>query len=120
MHRKLFLRHFQKTLFRKSFFLKREIAQTRTKRRIFEKKVFCKSLRKSFLCTSSMRCRYLECSSDPGLFSNNFRMFVGHVWGILLIKNEKLTVFAKRYVARSVCKGLKKPYFDDFFDFKCL
>ena len=84
------------------------------------KKVFWKCLRKSFLWTSVMLCRYLKCSSDSGLSFDYFIIILGHFFEVLLIRNEKLTVFAKRYVVKSVSKGLKKPYFEDFFDFKCL
>ena len=33
-----------------------------------------------------------------------------HFGEILLIKSEKLTVVAKRYVVQSVCNGLKKTF----------
>ena len=115
-------------IFKKLFFSKiinpflwsKKIAQIHVKRRIFEKKDIWKLLIKSFLCTSGILCRYLKRSSDTGLSSNYFRIILGHLWGILLSKNEKFPVFAKRYVAKIVCKVLKKPYFEDFFDFKCL
>ena len=121
VHRKLFLRHFQKTFFFENppFYTCLGYFSIQ-KGGLSKKNVFRKCLRKSFLCSSGMLCRYLKCSSDSGLSSDEFRMILGHFLEIFLIKNEKLTVFAKRYAARSVCKGLKKPYFDENFDFKCL
>ena len=106
---KTFSETFSKNLFffENPFFLKRKIDQTRKKRKLF-------------LCTSGMLCRCLTWSSDSGLSFDYFRMILGHFWEILLIKNEKLTIFAKRCVAKSFCKGLKKRHFDVFFDFKCL
>ena len=121
VHRKLFMSNFQTS------FLSRILLFTCIwaifcfiKKDFRKKKVFWKLLRKSFLYTSGMLCRHLKRSSDTGLSFNYFRIILRHPWGILLIKNEKLPVFAKRYVAKIVCKVLKKPYFEDFFDFKCL
>ena len=46
---------------------------------------------------------------------NVFKMVLWHFVEILLIKSEKLTAFAKRYVIQIIHKGLKKPYFDVLF-----
>jgi len=45
-----------------------------SKKSFFEKLSFWKFVRKCFLRTSDVLCRYLECSSDSGISFSNIRM----------------------------------------------
>ena len=97
------------------FFFVRVWAILTSKKKGFSKKYhFWKCLRKNFLRTSVILCRYLECSLGSGLSFYNFRMVIRHFWKILLMKNEKVSVFTKRDVDQGLCKGWKTPLHDYF------
>ena len=93
--------------FRKSFFWSQNSPNTYIKKGFSKKYDFWKRLRKNFLRTSGIVCRYLKCSLGSGLSFYNFRMVIRHFWKILLMKNENFSVFTKRDVDQGLCKGWK-------------
>ena len=100
--RKLFLRLFQKAFFLENLHFRSIFRAFVTSKKQYKEKGFFrkialwKCLRKSFLSTFLILCRYLECSLDPELSSDDFTMVLW-TYGRFNVSRTRSWRFWKKY-----------------------